>query len=181
VPRGRTVWKVYLAGLKWLRVSLRPGVRLALRHIMRVRLLLTLIVLLGSARVLTSSGEIPIAIAEAESCPVRLETARLEPGSANGLRIKYVIHNPQGKTAERLIVTAATVDRNQQVTAVRIASIDEAIEPRSRTERFVTFPKLVPVADERLVVGVQAVGWSGGSEWRGVVRLAGAIKSSGGD
>jgi hypothetical protein len=105
---------------------------------------------------------------------VRLESAQFEPGSAAGLRIKYVVHNPHGKTVARLIVTAATVDRNERVTAVRLASVDDVVEPRSRSEHFVTFQKLVPTAGERIVVGVQAVSWSGGSEWSGVVRLVAA-------
>jgi hypothetical protein len=138
---------------------------------MRVRLFLTMVLLLGSAGVLKGRVESPIVIAEAEGCPVRLESAQVEPGNAAGLRIKYVVHNPHGKPAARLIVTAATVDRNQQVTAVRFASVDDIVEARSRSEHFVIFQKLVPAADERIVVGVQAVSWTGGNEWRGVVRL----------
>jgi hypothetical protein len=141
---------------------------------MRVRLFLTLVLLFGAAGVLTGRVRTPVVIAEAEGCPARLESAQLEPGSATGLRIRYVVHNPQGKKAVRLILAAATVDRNQQVTAVRLASADDVIEARSRSEHFVTFQKLVPVEGERLVVGIQAVGWSGGTEWSGVVRLASA-------
>ena len=141
---------------------------------MRARLFCTIVLLFGSAGILTGGAGAPVVIAEAEGCPVRLESAALEPGNATGLRIKYVVHNPQGKTAARLIVAAATVDRNQRVTAVRFVSVDDLIEPRSRSVRFVTFQKLVPIEGERLVVGIQAVGWSGGSEWTGVVRLAAA-------
>jgi hypothetical protein len=130
-----------------------------------------MVLLLGSAGVLRGRVEAPIVIAEADGCPVRLESAQLEPGSAAGLRIKYVVHNPQGKPAARLVVTAATIDRNQQVTSVRFASVEDVVEPRSRSEHFVTFQKFAPSADERVVVGVQAVSWTGGNEWRGVVRL----------
>jgi hypothetical protein len=163
-----------MLGQMQLTVRAGSGVRLALRDIMRVRLFLTMVLLLVSAGMLTGSVENPIVIAEAEGCPVRLESAQLEPGSAAGLRIKYVVHNPQGKAAARLIVTAATVDRNQRVTAVRFASVNDVIEPRTRSEHFVIFQRLVPAAGERIVVGVQAVGWSGGHEWQGVVRLAAA-------
>jgi hypothetical protein len=138
---------------------------------MRVRLFLTTVLLLGSAGVVRGRVESPVVIAEAEGCPVRLESAQVEPGSAAGLRIKYVVHNPQGKPAARLIVTAATVDRNQQVTAVRFASVGDVVEARSRSEHFVTFQKFAPSANERVVVGVQAVSWTGGNEWRGVIRL----------
>jgi hypothetical protein len=130
-----------------------------------------MVLLLGSAGVLRGQAENPLVIAQADGCPVRLESAQLEPGSAAGLRIKYVVHNPQGKPAARLIVTAATIDRNQRVTAVRFASVEDTVEPRSRSEHFVTFQKFAPSANERVVVGVQAVSWTGGNEWRGVVRL----------
>jgi hypothetical protein len=163
-----------MAGPMQFRAGAGCGVRLALRHVMRVRLFLTLVLLLGSAGVLRGRVGTPVVIAEAEGCPVRLESAQLEPGSATGLRIKYVVHNPQGKKAARLILAAATVDRNQQVTAVRLASVDDMLEARSRSEHFVTFRKLAPIEGERLVVGIQAVGWSSGSEWSGVVRLAAA-------
>jgi hypothetical protein len=159
-------------------VSVRFGAVLAPVDIVRIRFFLTVVMLLGSAGVLTGWVDVPIVIAEAEGCPVRLESAELERGSATGLRIKYVVHNPQQKTAARLLVTAATVDRSQNVTDVRLAAVDAAIGPRSRSENFVTFPKLVPVAGERLVVGVQAVGWRGGDEWRGVVRLAAAAAAT---
>jgi hypothetical protein len=138
---------------------------------MRVRLFLTMVLLLGSAGVVRGRVESPIVIAAAEGCPVRLESAQVEPGNAAGLRIKYVVHNPQRKPAARLIVTAATVDRNQRVTAVRFASVYDVLEPRSRSEHFVTFQRFAPSANEHVVVGVQAVSWTGGHEWRGVVRL----------
>jgi hypothetical protein len=141
---------------------------------MRVRLFLTLVLLLGSAGVLRGRVGTPVVIAEAEGCPMRMESAQLEPGSATGLRIRYVVQNPQGKKAARLVVAGATIDRNQQVTAVRFMSVDDVIDPRSRSEHFVTFQKLVPIEGERVVVGIQAVGWSNGSEWSGALRLAAA-------
>lgn len=158
---------------------IRPnGVGLARQEHMRVRLFLTATLLFGSAGPLAGQPVPMVYIADADDCPVRLESARLETGSASGLRIKYLVHNPQRKVATHLVLTAATVDRDDRVTSVRIQTVDEPIQGRTRSEQFVVFPKLVPIAGERLVVGVQAVRWERGGEWRGVVRLASAAAVS---
>lgn len=113
-----------------------------------------------------------VSIVDTEDCPVRIQSAEIDPGSSSGLRVRYVVTNLQRKGIDRLIVTAATVNREQRVTTVRIQTVEEPIDARGRSEHFVVFPRLVPAAGERVVFGVQAVGWSGGKEWRGVVRLA---------
>jgi len=113
-----------------------------------------------------------LSIVEAEKCPVRVQAAALEPGSATGLRVRYTVSNTQGTKVVHLVVTAATVSSDERVTAVRVQTVDASIEPRGRSEQYVVFPKLTPSVGERVVFGVQAVGWSDGREWRGVVRLA---------
>lgn len=112
-----------------------------------------------------------LSIVEADKCPVRIQAAAIEPGSAAGLRVRYSVFNPQGQKVSRLVITAATIGRDERVTAVRVQAVEEPIEPRGRSEQFVVFAKLTPAAGERVVFGVQAVGWSDGREWRGVVRL----------
>lgn len=125
--------------------------------------------MLGQAEPL---GVVPLSVVDTDNCPVRIQSATIEPGSSTGLRVRYVVVNLQRKGIDRLIVTAATVDGDERVTAVQIQTVQQSIDPRGRSEQFVVFPRLVPVAGERVVVGVQAVGWSTGKEWRGVVRLA---------
>jgi hypothetical protein len=112
-----------------------------------------------------------LSIVEADNAPVRVQSAVIEAGSSTGLRVRFVVTNSRQQQIERLIVVAATVNAAQEVTSTRLQAIEDPIEGRGRKEQFVVFPGLVPAAGERVVFGVQAVGWSAGSEWRGVLRL----------
>ena len=113
-----------------------------------------------------------LSISQADTCPVRIQSATIEPGSATGLRLRYVVANLRQQDIEHLILTAAAVDGEQRVTAVQLQTIEEPIAGGGRKEQFVVFPGLLPASGERVVFGVLAVGWSSGQEWRGVVRLA---------
>jgi hypothetical protein len=127
------------------------------------------------------TAEPPVAelsIVQADNAPVRVESAAIEAGSATGLRVRFVVTNLRQQQIDRLIVMAATVNAEQEVTATRIQTIEDRIDARGRKEQFVVFPRLTPAAGERVVFGVQAVGWSGGSEWRGVLRLVPGSKTT---
>jgi hypothetical protein len=112
-----------------------------------------------------------LSIVEADNAPVRVQSAVIDAGSSTGLRVRFVVTNSRQQQIDRLIVVAATVNAAQQVTSTRMQVIEDRIEGRGRKEQFVVFPGLVPAAGERVVFGVQAVGWRAGSEWRGVLRL----------
>lgn len=115
-----------------------------------------------------------LTISQADASPVRIESATIEPGGSTGLRLRYVVANLKQQNIEHLILTAAAVDGGERVTAVQVQTIEEPIAGGGRKEQFVVFPGLLPASGERVVFGVLAVGWSGGQEWRGVVRLAAA-------
>jgi hypothetical protein len=118
-------------------------------------------------------------IVVADLSPVRIESAAVEAGSSTGLRVRYVVTNLRKQQIERLVLTAATVNAAQQVTSTRMQTVEDRIDGRGRKEQFVVFPRLVPAPGERVVFGVQAVGWSTGPEWRGVLRLASRTTASG--
>jgi hypothetical protein len=149
---------------------------LALRHVPSI--------FLGSAILIATLGAAPLgqtgtpktllSVVDTDDCPVRIQSAEIDPGTSAGLRVRYIVNNLHRKTIERVILTAATVNRDEQVTSIRIQTVEEPIDPQGRSEHFVVFTRLVPVAGERVVFGVQAVAWTGGREWRGVVRLASA-------
>jgi hypothetical protein len=147
-----------------------------------VSLLVTLAVLAGLSVPAARSDEDPPAvrldIVHADNTPVRIESASIEPGSSTGLRVRYVVTNLRRQPIDRLILTAATVNAEQQVTATRMQAVEDRIDSRGRKEQFVVFARLVPAPGERVVVGVQAVGWSTGPEWRGVLRLASRTTAS---
>lgn len=127
-----------------------------------------------------SSGQPPVAlsISQPDRCPARIQSATIEAGSSTGLRLHYVVINTKQQNIEHLIVTAATVDGDERVTAVRVQTIEQRIDGRGRKEQFAVFPGLLPAPGERVVFGVLAVGWSSGQEWRGVVRLAARTTAS---
>jgi hypothetical protein len=112
-----------------------------------------------------------LSIVHADNAPVRVQSAAIEGGSSTGLRVRFVVINSKPQQIDRLIVMAATVNAAQEVTSTRMQPIEDRIEGRGRKEQFVVFPGLTPAAGERVVFGVQAVGWSAGREWRGVLRL----------
>jgi hypothetical protein len=122
----------------------------------------------------TAPPKAPLSVVDTDDCPVRIHAAEIDSGSSAGLRVRYIVANLERKTIERLILTAATVNRDEQVTSIRIQTVEKTIAAQGRSEHFVVFPRLVPGAGERVVFGVQAVAWTGGREWRGVVRLASA-------
>lgn len=128
--------------------------------------------LLSWARATAGQTANLVSIAASEGCPVRIESAQLEAGSAVGTRVRFIVYNPQRRAVQRLIVTAATVDGDQRVTGIRVQSIEEPIAARGKSEQIALFTNLFPAKGERVVFGVQAVGWGGEREWRGVVRLA---------
>jgi hypothetical protein len=119
-----------------------------------------------------------LSISQPDTSPVRIQSATIEPGSSSGLRLRYVVANLKQQNIEHLIVTAATVDGEQRVTSVQVQTIEERIGGGGRKEQFVVFPGLLPASGEHVVFGVLAVGWSGGQEWRGVVRLAARTTAS---
>jgi hypothetical protein len=138
----------------------------------RAKAFWTAVLLLSLARATAGQGDGLVSVVASEGCPVRIESAQLEPGSAAGTRVRFTVHNPQRRAVHRLIVTAATVDGDHHVTAIRLQSIEELIAARGKAEQIALFPNLFPARGERVVFGVQAVGWGGDREWRGVVRLA---------
>jgi TolB-like protein len=132
-----------------------------------------------SVAVLTQSSATPqLSIVHADNSPVRIESAQIEAGSATGLRVRYLVSNLRQQQIDRLIVTAAIVNAAQEVTSTRLQAIEDRIDGRGQKEQFVVFPRLVPASGERVVFGVQAVGWSGGREWRGVLRLVSKTTAS---
>jgi hypothetical protein len=147
------------------------GLSLASTRGVRSRLFWVIVLLVSSGAATLGQSTI-VSIVATENCPIRIESAEVDPGATTGLRVRYVVANPQRTAVERIIVTAATVNREQRVTAIRIQSVEGTIEPRGRREQYVVFPQLAPTVHERVVFGVQAVGWSGGKEWRGVLHLA---------
>jgi hypothetical protein len=112
-----------------------------------------------------------LSIVQADNAPARVEAAAIEAGSSTGLRVRFVVTNSRQQRIDRLIVVAATVNAAQEVTSTRMQAIEDVIDGRGREELFVVFPGLSPTAGERCVFGIQAVGWSNGTEWRGVLRL----------
>ena len=126
-----------------------------------------------TAALLAADGQAAaqLSVVHADNTPVRVESASIEAGSATGLRIRFVVTNLRKQQIDRMIVTAATVNAEQEVTSTRLQPIEDRIDGRGRKEQFVVFPGLTPAAGERVVFGVQAVGWSAGPEWRGVLRL----------
>lgn len=141
---------------------------------MRANLFWTLVLLLSAAGVTAGQSIDVVSIAAAEGCPVRVESAQLERGSASGIRVRFVVHNPQKRAVQKLVVTAATLDRDGRVTAVRMQTTEEIIDARARREQLVVFDNLHPGPGERVVFGVQAVSLGGHKEWTGAVRLASA-------
>jgi len=119
-----------------------------------------------------------LSIAQDDTCPALIEAATIEPGGSTGLRVRYIVANLRHQKIDHLILTAAAVDGEQRVTAVQVQTIEEPIAGEGRKEQFVVFPGLLPASGERVVFGVLAVGWSGGREWRGVVRLAARTTAS---
>jgi hypothetical protein len=135
----------------------------------------TAVLVWGAAPMVPTSADTPVApisVVHAENSPVRVESAALESGSSTGLRVRYVVTNLRRQPIDRLIVTAATVNAAEEVTGTRMQAIEDRIDGRGRKEQFVVFARLVPAPGERVVFGVQAVGWSTGPEWRGVLHLA---------
>jgi hypothetical protein len=159
-----------------IRLGRRPAeARLLLRLAdVRAKTFWTIVLLLSWARATPGQTATPVAIAVSEGCPVRIESVHLEASSAAGTRVRFVVHNPQRRTIQRLIVTAATVDSDHRVTAIRVQLIEEPIAGRGKSEQIALFTNLFPEKGERVVFGVQAVGWDGDREWRGIVRLASA-------
>jgi hypothetical protein len=149
----------------------RGGLAIAQLSPVRAKAFWTAVLLLSWARATAGQTAGLVTIAASEGCPVRVESAQLEEGSAAGTRVRFVVHNPQRRAVQRLIVTAATIDRDQRVTAIRVQAIEGPIAARGRSEQIALFNNLYPATGERVVFGVQAVGWGGDREWRGVLRL----------
>jgi hypothetical protein len=78
----------------------------------------------------TAPPKAPLSVVDTDDCPVRIHAAEIDSGSSAGLRVRYIVANLERKTIERLILTAATVNRDEQVTSIRIQTVERRRSPR---------------------------------------------------